>query len=805
MSGASVDPKPAPSEPQSQEKAAARNQAGREFSGPAWLWRRGRSKWVAIGLAIAGPILAIATYVWLSQANSQTVSSIWFRALILADLCYLVAVAALIGLRGARLLAARRAGSAGAQLHTRMVGVFTGVAAAPAILVAIFFFLAIQLGLEAWFSDRVASVVQNSREVAQAYAREHRETVRSRAAALANELNLALRSSLGGFSEPRFRQALDRATAAAGFSDVYIIDSSGDILMQGRDSFLFSYIPPTPEDITQSQDSGIVVREDSDASEMRALIPLDAMFDAFLYVARPVNGDVLARLSETNRVVAMYDRLEENRDVWLFQFAVLYLGFVLIVLLASVYLGFWFADSIARPIGRLAEAAQRVRSGDLVARVKEEKGDDEIALLSRAFNRMTKEVKRKQDDLTEAHEETERRRLFSEAVLSGVSAGVLGLDAEGRLRLLNRSAAKLLGVTRRDVGKPFSEVAPEFAEMLSEAAAEPGAGVERPIRITRGDQDRELLARVTTERMTHAAEEDGPAARARRRASEGEIVGFVLTLDDMTALLSAQRMAAWGDVARRIAHEIKNPLTPIQLAAERLRRKYSDQLGDDADALNRYTETIVRQTGDIRRMVDAFVRFAKMPAPVMAVDDLAAVTREAFGLQEEARAHISYKLEFEPGAEALPARCDRGQISQAVTNILQNAADSIHGRLQRDKEEGVEGAAAEIRVKVRRDDEHCALIEVSDNGIGLPAQDRRKLLEPYVTTREKGAGLGLAIVLKIIEEHHGGFELTDAEPFAEGARLGAMARMRLPLLADLESADAGGGAAAPRQKLTEPV
>ena len=781
--------------------------AGGDYSGPSWLWRRGRSKWVAIGLAVFGPILAILTYVLLSQANSETLSSTWFRALILADLCYLVALAALIGLRAARLLAARRAGSAGAQLHTRMVGVFTLIAAAPAILVAIFFFLAIQLGLEAWFSDRVASVVQNSREVAQAYAREHRETVRSRAAALANELNLALRSSLGGLSEPRFRQAMDRATAAAGFSDVYIIDSNGDILMQGRDSFLFSYIAPTPEDITQAQESGIVVREDSDASEMRALMPLDALFDAFLYVARPVNGDVLARLSETNRVVAMYTRLEENRDVWLVQFAVLYLGFVLIVLLATVYLGFWFADTISRPIGRLAAAAQQVRAGDMGVRVKEEKGGDEIALLSRMFNRMTKEVKRKQDALTEAHEETERRRLFSEAVLSGVSAGVLGLDAEGRLRLLNRSAAKLLGVSRRDVGKMFAEVAPEFAEMLAEAAAEPGAGVERPIRITRGDQDRELLARVTTERMAQAADDEAPAARARRGQAQGEIVGYVLTLDDMTALLSAQRMAAWGDVARRIAHEIKNPLTPIQLAAERLRRKYSDKLGDDSDALDRYTDTIVRQTADIRRMVDAFVRFAKMPAPVMAVDDLAAVTREAFGLQEEARAHIAYKLEFEPGAETLPARCDRGQVSQAVTNILQNAADSIHGRVKREEQEGAKGAAPEIRVLVRRDEGGCALIEVSDNGVGLPAQDRRKLLEPYVTTREKGAGLGLAIVLKIIEEHHGGFELTDAPSFSEGAPPGATARIRLPLLNDLDQTETGGGASAAsdRQKLTETV
>ena len=758
--------------------------------------RRSRGAWVAIGLSIAGPLLAVATYATLSGADEGTRGALWFKALILLDVCYLVVLASLIGLQVARLLMARRARSAGSRLHGRMVAFFTGVAAAPAILVAIFFFLVIQLGFEAWFSNQVSSVVQNSREVAQAYAREHRQSIGTSARAFAADLNLAARRFLGGLQDRRFRAYLDRTTEKYGFSDVYLIDSDGAIIVKGSDSFEFTYTPPSSDDLTRAlieapltfsdatdedprtRETSVVIREDEAAGEMRALVRLDALFDAFLYVSRPVDGAVLASLDLTNRGVESYNRLQKNRDAWLAQFALLYLGFVVLVLMAAIYLGLWFAERLARPIGRLAAAAQRIRSGDLVVRVKEDQSDDEIGLLSRVFNRMTEEVKRKQDALTDAKEESERRRLFSEAVLSGVSAGVLGLDADGRIRLMNRSAAKLLDLsTERDVGRSFAEAAPEFADMFADAAVDPTIDIERPIRISRNDESRELLARITSEVLE--APDGGVGAGSTETTPVGaEIVGYVVTVDDLTALVAAQKTAAWADVARRIAHEIKNPLTPIQLAAERLRRKYSDRLGDDSEAFERYTETIVRQTGDIGRMVDAFVRFAKMPAAVLEDWELAALTREAVLLQEEARAHIAYVVSIED--EPLSIRCDRGQILQALTNLLQNAADAIQARVAADAAEGRTGAAPEIRVVVRRVAGQ-ATVAVSDNGVGLPQKDRRKLLEPYVTTREKGAGLGLAIVLKIVEEHGGDFALADAEPFAEGAAVGASATMGLPL------------------------
>ena len=654
---------------------------------------------------------------------------------------------------------------------------FTGIAAAPSILVALFFFLVIQIGVESLFNERVASVVRNSQEVARAYAAEHRETIRTRALALAAELNLATRNVLGGLRDPRFRRIFYAATAQSEFSDVYIIDSSGEIIVQGRDSFLFTYTAPSAEEIANAQSGATTIRWDGDAGEIRALVRLDVLFDAFLYVTRPVDGAVLEFSEKTSRGVAEYERARETRNEWLAQFALLYLGFVVLVLLAAIYLGLWFAERLARPIGRLAAAAQRVRSGDLVVRVKEERGDDEIGLLSRVFNRMTEEVKRKQDALTDAKEESERRQLFTESVLSGVSAGVLGLDADGRIRLMNRSAAGLLGLSSdRDVGRDFADAAPEFAEMLADAKVDPTRALEQPIRVSRGDEERELLARITTERL------DGSAAETPLDRGDGEvaeIVGFVVTIDDLTALVSAQRMAAWGDVARRVAHEIKNPLTPIQLAAERLRRKYSDRLGDEAEAFERYTETIVRQTGDIGRMVDAFVRFARMPAAVMEDAELSSLAREAVLLQEEARTHIAYSIDAPKGA--IDIRCDRAQILQALTNLLQNAADSLQARVANDAADGRAGAAPEIRVAIRLDGARAS-VAVADNGVGLPLKDRRKLLEPYVTTREKGAGLGLAIVQKIVEEHGGEFTLTDAQPFEDGAPVGAMATLTLPAL-----------------------
>ncbi|MCI4665178.1 MAG: PAS domain-containing sensor histidine kinase [Neomegalonema sp.] len=755
--------------------AAKSRAAGRKPAGPPpeeqrlpWILRVAPTRPSALlvgALAVAGPILAILTYATLSSADQKTVSSLWFKLLILADICYLVGLMALVGLQIARLVIARRAGSAGSRLHARMVAIFIGVAAAPTVLVAVFFFFIIQLGVNAWFSDQVGFLVRSSGAAAKAYEREVLQATVGQSFAVAKTLNDSV-GSVSGPRDPRFARLLDEAASARGFTHVYVLDSKGKILARGLDSFRFNFVPPSKKELATAIGGKPVVRKDVVIGEMRALLRLESFYGAVLYVSRPVDSSVLETRTRTKAVVASYERLEDERDAFMAQFAALYLGFALLVLIAAIYLGLWFAERLARPIGRLAAAAQRVRAGDLVVRVKEERGDDELALLSRVFNRMTEEVQRKQEALKSASAESEQRRLFSEAVLSGVSAGVVGLDADGRIRMMNEPAARLLSLDpEAATGRMLTEAAPEFKQLYQDACYDPANGVEREVRILRDGEELELMARITNQRQ------------ARRKHGNG---GFVVTLDDVTELVSAQRLAAWGDVARRIAHEIKNPLTPIQLAAERLKRKYRDRLGDENEAFERYTETIVRQTAEIGRMVDAFSRFAKMPTPTIGEESIFEVVRQAITLQEEGRTNIKYAFDASDDAQALHVRVDRGQIHQALTNLLQNAADAIESRVEHDASAGVDGAPAQIRISLARRG-NMASITISDNGCGLPARDRRRLLEPYVTTRDKGTGLGLAIVSKIVEEHHGAFELGDAEPFAAHEKPGAAARITLPL------------------------
>ncbi|MEM9724958.1 MAG: PAS domain-containing sensor histidine kinase [Pseudomonadota bacterium] len=774
--------------------AAAAGRAWEDAKASDFSTLRRRSAILAVALAVAGPVLAISTYAILSTSDQEALASGWFRALIAADVAYLVVLIGLIGVQISRVMAARRARSAGARLHARMATVFAGVAAAPTIVVAVFFFLVMHLGFQAWFSQQVSEVVQNSRTVARAYVAEHREAMAGRTMALARQLAAQTNELIGGVRDRRFPQLFARLTEDATLTNIYVIDGDGGIIARCETCFLWGYAPPEREDFERAQSGVMVIDQASGGDEIRALLRLES--NAYLFATREVSRDVLNAFTRTEQGVDAYTRLEENRGVWLAQFAALYLGFAVLVLLAAIYFGLWFAERLSRPIARLSEAAQRVGEGDLTARVKEERSEDDLAVLSRAFNKMTDEVRRKQEALTEANAESEQRRQFSEAVVLGVPAGVVGLDGRQRVQVINTAAAQLLRIDAdAAIGQPFAALAPEFADLLEDARYETLSGVERQIRITRDDVEHELLARAATQRAS-AGDARGVATGATAFESVmvagGPVSGFVVTIDDLTDLNSAQRLAAWGDVARRVAHEIKNPLTPIQLSAERLRRKYAKRLGDEAENFERYVETIVRQTEDIGRMVDAFSRFARMPAPKMAEQRLDGVVREAVLLQEEGRAHIRYALEIADDDQGWRLRCDRGQISQALTNLLTNASDAIEGRLEEDAAAGREGAPPEVRVSLHLQDDgprgRRAVICIEDNGVGLPVKDRRRLLEPYVTTRAKGTGLGLAIVSKIIEEHKGAVELTDATPFAEDARPGAAARIILPLLQVEETA-----------------
>ena len=495
--------------------------------------------------------------------------------------------------------------------------------------------------------------------------------------------------------------------------------------------------------------------QDWENDEFRALLHLDAFADHFLYVSREVDGKILSLLDDTQETVRLYQQLEADRGRLLFEFALVYLGFALVVILAAMWTGLWFAERLARPVGRLAGAAERVGHGDLDVRVRVEPGDDEIALLGRTFNEMTRQVKGQRDALIEANAETERRRRLFDSVLSGVTAGVIGLDATGRIEMMNAAAATLLDLDpEQATGRPLVAAVPEFADLIDRLDARKAGVAQAEVRLRRKTRERDLLVRVAT------------------RSDDDHLEGYVVTFDDVTDLVVAQRMAAWGDVARRIAHEVKNPLTPIQLSAERLRRKFGPMVGEERATLEQYADVIVRQTNDLRRIVDEFSKFARMPAPERRPLDLGKLVTEAVVLQESARPDIRYRAELpEP---AVLANLDGTMMNQAFTNLLKNAAEAIDERLAKapDSEPG------EIRVTMAAEPERL-VIEIADNGTGLPDQPAR-LFEPYVTHRAKGTGLGLPIVKKIIEEHDGTLELIPAPAFEGSAAPGACARIVLP-------------------------
>ncbi len=711
---------------------------------PHWARRQG-----VIALVLLGPVLAIVTALVLGRGAADG----WLvQIVLLLDLCYLLALIALIGWRVGSLVVARRRRRVGSQLHLRLTGVFAIIALAPAVIVAIFATLSVNLGIETWFSERVGSVVRNALATAEAYEREHRNNIRGDVLAMANDLN---RAAAEGVAPPRLGDLVRQQALIRELPEAFVFNSNQEILARGEFSYLFSFEPPTPAQLERARAGEVVIMEDEANNEIRALVYLTNYFDAFLYVSREVQGQVLRLLDDTQATVQLYEQLERDRDSLLFDFALIYLGFAALVIAAAILLGLWFAERLAKPVGRLAGAADRIGAGDLEVRVKEERGSDEIAVLSRAFNRMAGQVKGQRDALVTANRETERRRQFTEAVLAGVSAGVIGIDASGRIDLANEAAGELLGLEGvRLVGRPLVEVAPGFTSLVAGSARAAGGIVRGEVRAVVDGQQREFLARY--------------APRVPGRAREGH----VLTFDDITALASAQRMAAWGDVARRIAHEIKNPLTPIQLSADRMRRRYAERLGEDGPRFEHYIGVITRQAAEIRRMVDEFSRFARMPEPALAPEDLAEILRDAVMLQREGRTDIDYALTLPEGPA--PLLCDRGLVMQCLTNLMQNAADAIDARRER---EGEGAPVGRVAVGLQAGGRSWR-ITVTDSGIGLPVESRDRLTEPYVTTRKTGTGLGLAIVTKILEQHGGEMTLGDADG-TEGCD-GARVLIRLP-------------------------
>jgi len=740
-------------------------------------WRPRRLRALMLGkigtlvLAATALALGIATFSVLSGGMTLAHRPRVERVLFAANLLVLALLAAALVTRLANVLGERRRGLAGSRLHVRLVLLFGVVAVVPTTVVALFAAAFFHLGIQLWFNDRVRLALDEALQASTGYLQEHNNNIRVDALSMANDLSQ--NGAVFYMDQHDLQQLLAEQMYVRGLSEAAVFDPSNNQMLasHGLLNGLGVTLPP-PSATMLARTGDVAIQDSADGRTVSAVVGLgDAQPPSLmLVITRPVDPVILDHMRKTQRVIADYRRLDHNRSGLQITFVMIFALVALLVLAAAVLVGLVLANQIARPVGLLILAAERVREGDLGVRVPEAEREDEVSGLSRAFNRMTDQLSAQRGELMAAYGQINERRRFTEAVLSGVSAGVIGLDAEQRIELPNLAAGTLLGFDLMGaVGQSLADLVPQFASLLALARQNP----ERPQTAEVQSGRRTLLVRIGPE-MKGAVTE-----------------GYVVTFDDITELQSAQRKAAWADVARRIAHEIKNPLTPIQLSAERLKRRFLREIKSDPETFAQCADTIVRHVGDIGRMVDEFSAFARMPQPLIKPEDLSRIVREALILQKSAYPELCFTTDLPDHGPVVP--CDRRLIGQALTNLLQNAADGIRMRPTAEDAPAPAGSGfatlagatlsgATLSGSVRgtiwvslRSGPREVSISVADDGIGLPQEDRLRLTEPYVTHKPKGTGLGLAIVKKIMEDHRGSISLDDR---AEGR--GAIATLSLP-------------------------
>jgi two-component system, NtrC family, nitrogen regulation sensor histidine kinase NtrY len=681
---------------------------------------------------------------------------------------------AIIGREVFVVVQARRRGRAGSRLHIQIVALFAVIAAVPTILVAVVASTTLDRGLDRYFSSRTRAMIEQSLIVANAYVNDHAAAARSEVLAMAYDVGRA--KQMFDQNRDQFRTFLTGQANARHLAAAIIIKSDGSTVERADVAMDTKIVLPSPQLLTTINETDPQIALIPEGDHVAAVVKVPGYDDMYLYIAQMLDPRVVQQLLATEESVGEYANLEARRLGIQVAFALMFAVIALIVLLSAVWIGLDFANRLVAPIRRLIGAANVVSTGNLNIQVPVHRSEGDLARLGETFNNMTQELRTQHEDIIRARDLIDSRRRFTEAVLAGASAGVIGVNADGRVSILNRSAERLVSRTESEaLGLPLASVAPELAEIFQIAHNGNQRLVQRQVTVTRDGQERNYSVRVTGE-----------------QGSESEH-GYVITIDDITELVLAQRSTAWADIARRIAHEIKNPLTPIQLSAERLRRKYGKSITDEPAVFQQCTDTIVRQVDDIKRMVDEFSRFARMPKPVVTDEDVAETVRQAVFLLRVAHPDIDFDVEL--AAENMPARFDRRLISQALTNIVKNATEAI-GAVP-----VAELGRGRIAVHAWRDGKEV-VIDVIDNGIGLPKENRARLLEPYVTTREKGTGLGLAIVGRILEEHGGRIELRDASDKTPGAR-GAW--MQLRFIAEPLAAPADAESTVSRQQVLEQV
>jgi two-component system, NtrC family, nitrogen regulation sensor histidine kinase NtrY len=733
-------------------------------------------RWLAPFVAVTALLSAFLTFVVLSGLTPIEPSKQVVYSLLLINAAIILLLVGIIIPEVWKVLQARRRGRAAARLHVQIVSLFSVVAVLPAVLVAVIANVTLDRGLDRLFSGPTREAIQNSLSVARAYTYEHAQLINGDILSMANDLTNA--RVIYDQDRRTFQELLTAGAAARNLTGAMLLDNNGNVLTNADIGAAQPFVTPPKELLDGVTDNKPEISIFPEENYVAAVVRLRGFTDTFLFVARVLDPRVIGQLKQTQASVAEYAQTESRRLGIQVTFALMFAVIALTILMASVLIGLNFANRLVEPIRSIMSAANQVSTGDLHVQVPVGRSEGDLAQLGETFNKMTQELRTQRDELVSASDLIDSRRRFIEAVLSAASAGIIGIDASGSVGILNRSAEKLIGHAESEtLDHPLSDVLPELDEMMRTAREGTQRLVQGQITINRDGHERNLSVRIS-------AEQTNPARDS-----------YIITLDDITELVSAQRTSAWGDVARRIAHEIKNPLTPIQLSAERIRRKFGKTITEEKDKsiFEQCTDTIVRQVDDIRRMVDEFSRFARMPKPVMEGEDVADVVKQAVFLMKVA--HPDLDIEADIKQDPLPAQFDRRLISQALTNIIKNATEAIE---QVPPEELGKGR---IDVVAQREKDDI-IIDVIDNGIGLPKIARARLLEPYVTTRAKGTGLGLAIVGRVLEDHGGRIELKDASDFREGQR-GAWMRLRFAVTGQAAKAESGPQAPDVKPESTE--
>ena len=705
---------------------------------------------VAVVSALVTAAISFAILVGVTPIRPDETTTLVLIGINTAFVLFLIG---LIGREVHRIAVARQRGKAASRLHVRIVAMFSLVAVLPAILVAVIASITLDIGLDRWFEIRTKTIINSSLSIAEAYVRENARNLQGTTLSMANDLDNA--RALYGLDRTGFREFISQQAVGRALAHAALIRPDGSFIMNAETRSDFDMPEPPAEAMKEAAAGQPVLIEPRTSNVVGAIIKLRQIEDAYLYTIRLVDPEVIRARQIVTANTSEYGGLEANRRTTQIAFALLYLGLTLIIVLSAIWTGIAVADRLVRPIRQLIGAADEVATGNLDVSVPVRPSDGDVASLGDTFNKMLLELKSQRNEILAAKDLVDERRRFSEAVLAGVTAGVIGVDPYGAITIVNRSAETMLAISAEaSLGQNLSTILPHVGRVY-EIGRKSGRPVYREqVTFYRANAERTFNVQVTIEGGDNALDEKS----------------YVVTIDDITDLVQAQRSSAWADVARRIAHEIKNPLTPIQLSAERIKRRYGKVITEDREVFDQCTDTIIRQVEDIGRMVDEFSAFARMPKPEMKVIDVREALREASFLVEVSRSDIAFERVF--GNEPLKGTFDSRLMAQAFGNVIKNAAEAIESSGKEISNAGVIRIRAALRDGMIR-------VDVMDNGKGLPRENRQRLLEPYMTTREKGTGLGLAIVKKIVEDHGGSLELHDAPADFHDGR-GAMVSMILP-------------------------